>query len=80
MFHPNTKKVYLNREQHTYFGKDYMAFDEELSVAASTLLKSYPDPDEYHKELLKRFGTDTLVLIRDSNLSPGWYYIAGSVH
>lgn len=80
MFHSNTKKIYLDHGQHDYFSRSYYALDEELTVAASSLLKSYLHPDEYHKSILANFKTDTLILIRDKTLSPGWFYIAGSVH
>lgn len=80
MFHSSTEKIYLNQEQHQYFDKNYMAYEEKLTICASTLLNSYSDPDNFHKTTLQKYGSRTLHLLRDSSLQPGWYYIAGSVY
>ena len=67
-------QIYTDQDQCETFGVSYFDSEAELVVSAEALLGS-KDYDEMHKEVLKPLGSETLVLKRNEDLSPGWWKI-----
>ena len=67
-------EVYTDRSQCEYFEVSYMDAEEELVIAASTLLSS-KDYDREHRDYLGSFGSKTIVLTRTPEQRPGWWRV-----
>ena len=67
-------EIYTDRNQCREFGVSYYDLTAELIISARTLCesKSY---DKEHQDILKSFGSATLVLTRTEEQCPGWWHV-----
>jgi len=71
-------QVYTDMDQCDSFQVSYYDEVATLVVSAEALLRT-KEYDQPHKDFLEPFGSATLVMERNGNLSPGWWRITRAI-
>ncbi len=69
--------IYLDNRQCDDFEVSYFG-EGTLTVPADALLRSkWGGYDQWHKAILKSFGSEPITLIKSESRRPGWYLLVG---